>query len=521
MDDLAERLAPTCSLRLSHPEAAAVTDKVQIAGAECAWKGFPGLFPCPFRLRPHGLEQDIDILLPGVPIRLDGEEDKPMHSKARSHSSTFGLSWSPANATLAILLTLLFLIFLLLFITLTAQPAQGQSYQVIYTFTANPGSGAGPAFPWGSVTMDRRGNIYGATEGNGTIGQEGSVYKLSQGYRGWVLTALHIFYDGDPDGSGPGAITVAQNGSVYGVTYGGGLDFPPGNGTFFNMRPQPHAPQNALNAWLDSVLYEFPGGTGPSGPASAIIFDARGNVYGTTPGGGVYGSGTVYELTPNAGGWTGSVLYNFAGGDDGNGPWSGVISDSAGNLYGTTLSGGNPGCQWSGCGMVFELTPSASGWSETVLYRFQGGSDGGNPSGGLIFDQQGNLYGLTGDGGSSGAGTAFELSPSAGVWTLNVLYNFAAGYSPVASLITDTAGNRYGVNNGGLYGNGSIFKLTPSSSGWIYTSLYDFPVSGSYGSGPNGPLYMDAQGNLYGTTQAGGDYQVCESGCGVVFELTP
>jgi len=426
-----------------------------------------------------------------------------MHGHA--HTSIFGIYWSPAKAAITILFMLLSLILLMLFLTLTAQPAQGQAYQLVYVFNANPGNGAGPAFPRNGVTMDRLGNIYGATGGDGTIGQFGSVYKLSKSGSEWILTALHIFYD---------------SGTQYGAGGGSGS---PGNGTFFNIRAQPQAPRTAMDAWLDTVLYEFQGQPDSSGPDWVLTFDGAENAYGAAGGGGLYGAGTVYELAQSNGQWTETVLYSFTGGSDGSGPQGGVILDGTGNLYGTTLAGGDSGCQFTtGCGVVFELTQSDSGWTETVLYRFQGGSDGGNPSGGVVLDGAGNLYGMTKQGGSSGWGTLYELSLSGGGWNLNVIYNFPAVSVPSASLITDAAGDLYGaIGFGGLYGNGSIFEMTPSDGGWTYRSLYEFPASGGYGSGPNGPLYMDAQGNLYGTTQAGGDYQVCEPGCGVVFEITP
>ncbi len=447
-----------------------------------------------------------------------------MHSKTSFHNLLFGMGWNPGNIAMTLLLTLLFLIFLLLFLTLTAEPVQGQSYQVLYAFNGNPGNGAGPAFPSNGVTMDRLGNIYGATQGNGTLGQFGSVYKLSHSGSQWLLTALHIFYDWDTQyGESPGGITVAQNGSVYGVAAEGGSGSPPGNGTFFNIRPQPEAPRTAVSPWLTTVLYAFQGQPDSSGPNWVLTFDGASNIYGAAGGGGLYGAGTVYELTESNGQWAENILYNFTGGSDGGGPGGGVILDNAGNLYGTTGSGGNPTCQGPpGCGVVFELTPSGSGWTETVLYTFQDGDDGAYPSGGLVFDHAGNLYGMTKQGGTAGWGTVYELSPSDGGWSFNVLYNFPAVSVPSASLITDSAGDLYGVIGfGGLYGNGTIFELTPSDGGWTYRDLYDFPANGGYGTNPNGPLYMDTHGNLYGTTQAGGDYQVCESGCGVVFEITP
>jgi uncharacterized repeat protein (TIGR03803 family) len=171
------------------------------------------------------------------------------------------------------------------------------------------------------------------------------------------------------------------------------------------------------------VLYRFLGGTDGAQPQGGdLLFDQAGNIYGTTQGGGSENNGTVYELTPSGGGWTESILYRFTGGNDGGGPLSGLISDGAGNLYGTTVGGGAYG--W---GTVYELTPSSSGWLIYVLYSFTGGSDGEAAIGGVIFDASGNLYGTTNGGGAggcpNGCGTLFELSPSIyGGWTYSLLY---------------------------------------------------------------------------------------------------
>jgi uncharacterized repeat protein (TIGR03803 family) len=264
------------------------------------------------------------------------------------------------------------------------------------------------------------------------------------------------------------------------------------------------------------------GGSDGEAPGYAdLIFDPAGNLYGTTSFGGGGGMdcsgtscGTVYELTPSGGSWTESVLYRFNPQPDGYDPYSGVIRDSAGNLYGTTFYGGT-----YGPGVVYELIPSGSGWTENILYDFQGGSDGGNPVGNLIFDQSGNLYGgnLTGGGGSDSAGVVFELTPSNGIWTLTPIYAFTGTYGggPAASLVMDAAGSLYGTTYAdGLYGFGNVFKLTPSGGGWMYTSLYDF-TGGSDGANPGSTPVFDANGNLYGTTRSGGAF-----GKGVAFEIT-
>ena len=257
------------------------------------------------------------------------------------------------------------------------------------------------------------------------------------------------------------------------------------------------------------MLYAFSGGADGDGPSINVTFDQTGNIYGTTYKGGMgscggsgFMCGTVYELTPSAGGWTKSVLYTFTGASDGGSPGGGVIFDSAGNLYGTTEFGG-----LYGQGTVFQLVPSAGGWTENLLHSFQAGSEGGYTIVGLIFDSSGNLYGATNYGGTGGGGTVFELSPSSGgSWTYNLLYSFTGGTDcgPTRELVMDGTGNLYGTTYcDGAYGYGNVFKLTPSGGGWTYSSLHDF-TGGSDGELPASTVIFDAKGNLYGTASFGG-----------------
>jgi uncharacterized repeat protein (TIGR03803 family) len=260
-----------------------------------------------------------------------------------------------------------------------------------------------------------------------------------------------------------------------------------------------------------------------------LTFDQAGNIYGTTSAGDMQGAGTVYELTPSGSGWTEKVIYPFTGGQDGEYPYAGVIFDKAGKLYGTTYVGGHLALQCNsfggsyGCGTVFQLTPSGSGWTENVIYDFQGGgSDGFSPIAGLIFDQSGNLYGTTSNGSSEYGGTAFELSPSNGAWIFSPLYSFIGSFfgacGPYANLVMDAAGNLYGTTYcSGGYAFGSVFKLTPSSPTWIYTSLHDF-TGGNDGRWPISNVTFDASGNLYGTASGG---LGCSGACGTVWEITP
>jgi len=243
--------------------------------------------------------------------------------------------------------------------------------------------------------------------------------------------------------------------------------------------------------------------------------------------GGTYDSGTIFELSPSGGSWTFSVLHQFFGGMDGSVPYDALTLDAAGNLYGTASAGGgkSAACKY-GCGTVFKLSPSGNGlWTEKILHNFTtSAADGSAPACKLIFDAAGNLYGTTGSGGGSlNAGIVFELSPLAnGVWTEKVLHNFnehaGDGNSPSNSLTFDASGSLYGATiGGGTHGRGTAFKLTPTSSGpWTETMLNNFSGQGAGGYFPNAGLIWGADGNLYGIAASGG-----RGGQGTVFEIAP
>src|SRR5579863_965806 len=242
------------------------------------------------------------------------------------------------------------------------------------------------------------------------------------------------------------------------------------------------------NSWAANVsgkiLYSFSGNNGAN-PTGALAIDAHGNVYGTTANGGVgsecgtYACGIVYELSPSGNGVTETTLSTFQGGTDGGGPQGGVILDAAGNLYGTTLYGGTG----DGCGTVFQLTPINGGWTKTVLHSFND-NDGCFPFGGLTFDAAGNLYGTTASGGTNDTGAIFELTN--GSWDYRVIYSFGEGGSgdganPHGTLVFDSAGNMYGTTlNGGLPNAGTVFELVPSNGEWTETVIYTF--NGQYGA---------------------------------------
>ncbi|MGC2111632.1 MAG: choice-of-anchor tandem repeat GloVer-containing protein [Candidatus Korobacteraceae bacterium] len=388
---------------------------------------------------------------------------------------------------------------------------RAQTYSILHTFAGPEG-----ANPTGKLTLDGAGNMYGTTSYGGAD-YLGTVVRLQHKNSGWLVTPIYTFQGGS-DGGGPGApVVVGPDGSLYGTTRGGGdpgcYDTYP-CGVVFHLRPPARAPASVIVPWTESVLYQFTGHGDGVYPSGDLAFDQAGNLYGTTQLGGVYNGGSIYKLTRSNGGWTESVLYSFRGTGDGEQPYRGVIADSAGNLYGTAAPDG------TSHGTVFELSPSGSGWIETTLYSFSGGSDGGSPSSGLVFDQTGNLYGTTLYGGTGNEGTLYKLTPSNGGWTFSVVYSYATYCEPSGTLVLDGAGNFYGTTFvGGPDQLGSVYKLSPSSGGWTYTDLHDFlgacPYPSEDGCLPEG-VVMDAAGNLFGMTYEGG-----ETGDGVVFELTP
>jgi uncharacterized repeat protein (TIGR03803 family) len=277
----------------------------------------------------------------------------------------------------------------------------------------------------------------------------------------------------------------------------------------------------STGGWTESVLYSFTGGADGAKPQSDLIFDAAGNLYGTASGGGAYTNGAVFELAPTSSGWTETVLYSFTGGADGAGAFNGVIFDPAGNLYGATWDGGNvTNFCYLGCGVVFELARGSNSWTESVLYSFTEGSDGTNSSAGLAFDSAGNLYGSAWNWGTYGYGVIFELRPNAdGTWTQHVLYSFKGGKdgaNPQGRLIFDTAGNLYGTTRNYFSGYGIVFKLVPNSDGTWTKHTLHQFTGGRDGANPYVGVTFDSAGNLYGATNGGGAY-----GYGVVFKLTP
>ena len=431
-----------------------------------------------------------------------------MQGIMQSRSSIFLTRWHVTNHALAIAIGLVLTSFF-------TPSAQSQTFQVLHSLNGLQDG----YYPISGITVARNGDLYGTTQYSGLPGGNcclgcGTVFRLARKGSGWIFTTLYSFTGGADGGNPYARVIFGPDGSLYGTTS-------EGNGTVFNLKPPPRATANVLGGWTETVLYSFKVGADGATPVGAdLVFDQAGSLYGTTDAGGTGncqgGCGTVYKLTPSNGGWTESVLHTFTTqGGDGQRPWSGVIFDQSGNLYGTTQNGG----AYHAYGTVYKLIPAGLTWTEQILYSFQGKDDGEFPYSGVIFDQAGDLYGTTCCGGSDGVGTVYEFTPSSGTFT--TLYSNFGGYGGLdGNLVMDAAGNLYGTTqSGGAYNFGSVFKLTPGGGGWTYTSLHDFCAGGypcSDGALPHGGVALDAQGNLYGTTAEGGT-----ASSGVIWEITP
>ena len=395
--------------------------------------------------------------------------------------------------------------------------AHAQTFTVLHTFTGG-GDGANPD---SGVTLDSAGNVYGTTfEGGFTHGSCasgcGTVFKLTHANGHTVLQTIYAF-QGLQDGAAPGASMVfGPDGALYGTTLQGGAG---DIGSVFRLTPQPSLCRSISCSWLDSH-YSFPAGYMDGSPsAGALIFDNFGNMYGTAGFGGAGNCGLVYEMSQRGGTWTETILYNF---DEPTPcePIGGVIFDASGNLYGTTTRGGP-----ADRGTIYQLTPHGVTWSETVLYNFTGQQDGGYPQAGLISDGNGGFYGAA-SVSSPGGGTIFHLTQSGGTWNFSVIYTLPGNSNNTGvlrDLTMDAPRNLYGATyTGGAFGRGSVIKLAPSDGGWTYTDLQDFD-GGFDGAEPACKIAIDAIGRLYGTTFYGAsEGNTCpQEGCGVVWRITP
>ncbi|HXR16773.1 MAG TPA: choice-of-anchor tandem repeat GloVer-containing protein [Terriglobales bacterium] len=435
-------------------------------------------------------------------------------------------------------------------LVLTSTASAGWKEKVLYSFQG----GSDGQDPAGGVVFDSLGNLYGATQEGGAdncspVAACGTVYQLAPSAKNggsWTETVLHVFQGkAVDDGDFPrGGIIADAVGNIYGTTgYGGTgdcvlLGIKGGCGTIFEMSP----PQRKDGAWTYTILYSFKGGKDGNVPFGDLVFDGAGNLYGSTEFGGGKGTtcdpdyyqycGTVFKLSPpktKGGKWTEQVLHSFAGGSDGGNPNGGLVLDSAGAIYGTTVAGGNQGCMTNysvGCGIVFELRPptvKSGTWAEKRVKVFTGGNDGGVPNGGLIFDAKGALYGTAG-GGAQQDGVVYQLTHnSAGAWVEAVVHTFidnVHGRDPVGPVTLDSAGNLIGSALWGQYFRGLVYRLEPPKNGggtWSYAIPYEFKGAPA-AAYPEARLIFDNTGNIYSTTIGGGAGS-CSGGCGTVFEL--
>jgi uncharacterized repeat protein (TIGR03803 family) len=376
--------------------------------------------------------------------------------------------------------------------------AEASTEYVVHAFVPFPGGG----LPFATVVQASDGNLYGTTYRGGT-NDLGTVYRVTDLAGTPVKTVIHSF-TGGADGAYPYASLVeASNGNLYGTTSSGGVG---GAGTVFSITDLAGNP-------TESVVHAFTGGNDGSNPMTSLIQASDGKLYGTA-GGGTNGAGTVFAISNLGGTSTENVIYSFAGAPDGNGPSSALVQAADGNLYGTTQSGGSSGYG----GTVFVIGNLGGTPTESIIYSFSGGADGGYPVSGLIQASDGNLYGTTQYGGSNNVGTVFEIVDPGGTPLESVIYSFMGatdGSYPQASLLQASDGNLYGATAfGGSSSVGTVFEI--SGLGGIATEsvVYSF-AGGTDGAFPYAGLIQASDGSLYGT--AG---QSLTSNVGTVFRIS-
>jgi uncharacterized repeat protein (TIGR03803 family) len=419
-------------------------------------------------------------------------------------------------------------------ILIGAGSAFAASEQILHRFQLTDGED-----PVSNLISDPEGNLYGTTE-DGGVGLYGTVFKLSPPTKPgqpWTNTVLYSFFN-KGDGARPIAgVIFDSKGNLYGATSDSAAG---GYGEVFELTPAADG-----QPWTETVLYHFRGEQDGDTPLGSLVFDEKGNLYGTT-------FNSVFELTPPAepgGAWTFTLLHELVGGlRDGRSAQGGVVRDAHGNLYGATLFGGyqeNPYCGILGCGTVFELSPPATvggAWTEHIVHFFGMGNDGIEPLGGVTLDAKGNLYGTTDTGGAYVGGIAYELTPppqAGDFWTETVIHNFNYssddGAAPSGTMVQDADGNLYGttlfggnycIYNATPYGCGTVFELSPPGTpggNWQENIIYFFPTPPPFPKHPTGGVLLDQYGNLYGTSAYGG-YAYCvgdpANGCGTVFKIT-
>jgi uncharacterized repeat protein (TIGR03803 family) len=396
--------------------------------------------------------------------------------------------------------------------------AFAQPVTTIYDFGSQNADGEDPM---AGVVFDNNGNLFG-TASLGAINGAGTIFALTPldaAGDSWTERTLYRFH-GRPHGDTPECrVIVTSSGSLFGTTWMGGAN---NLGTVFATFP-PNAPGAA---WTQRILYNFGNFSDDGVNPNAGLLAAPGKFYGVTSGGGAAGRGTIFQLTPPdnpADVWNETILYSFTAGGDAAFPSSELVMDKNGKLYGTTLQGGV-----NNLGAVYQLSPPAvagQGWTETVIYSFNG-PDGTLPGGALLIDAGGAIFGTTDGGGDGQEGTVFKLDPPAragDAWTETVLYSFSGGRdggNPFAGVTMDNRGRLFGAaqtgGSGGPDFGGVLFRLDPptvAGGAWTETVLHSF--GGPNGFRPTSPLVF-RNGKFYGTTAQGGRF-----GVGTVFVLNP
>jgi uncharacterized repeat protein (TIGR03803 family) len=406
-------------------------------------------------------------------------------------------------------------------------------YMVIYRFS---GAKDGMANPNG-LAVDAADNIYGTTSSGGAR-RWGTIFRLTppqpspskgsdrpisytfEDNSSWNIQALGL--NVDSVGGSPSALTFDRTGVLYGTTATGGP--PPSAGTFFKL-------EMSDAGWRDPVsLYSMPEREF-NDSASDLVADASGAFYGTTSGRGADSRGTVFKLSRTEDGWRMDTIYRFKGGDDGAYPKGGLVLDRSGTLYGTTIGGGP-----DGMGTVFKLTPTETGWDETVIHTFyqpERDHEGMMPMAALTIDARGTLYGTAAAGGLRGEGVVFALTRLDAGWTERVLYNFSGrdgdGAVPNSRLVFGASGELYGTTRYGgdaprYSGKGTVFRLAPvfrwapAWFGWKQTTIHAF-AGGEDGVGTSlsAALYPTKSGEVYGVTPIGGGGR----NYGTIYQIVP
>ncbi len=388
--------------------------------------------------------------------------------------------------------------FAIVFLAATAQAGE----KILLSFETAQG-----IRPLSTLVADGNGNFYG-TATSGGANNCGVLFELSQVAGKWTETILFSCKPNEPVPVGP--LTFDKSGNIYGVTQS------------YNSGSILEFSESGSGTWTQSLVHQFPMKEGM--PNLDLTWDSAGNLYGTTQVDSTGFDGEVFELSPHSSGsWNETILYRFPALDRAGMPTAGVIFDGKGNLYGPTYLGmrGN-----NSSGGIYELSPNSNGpWTFTLIHNFTV-SAGGGPYSRLVFDSSGNLYGAAAQAGAKFAGEIFELTPGlGGSWNEKPIHTFESGsdgYYPVGAPVLDESGNLYGSTIWGGDGCsdnvcGVVYELSPNSDGsWTETILHRFE-SALDGSEPNPGVVLDSSGNLYGTTYFGGS----RYGYGVVYEITP